>query len=299
MLLLPEDQDIRRYVLRYISADIVDSLTEGKDSWIYVLVTLLSVLAVVLITWLAIRINKRVFMKIKARRKEMQFYFFEKVSSVIIVAIGVFLVLIIFNGMESLGRTLLGGTAIISAVAAFVAQDAIKDVLAGLMMSIYKPFEIGSRIELEDKTVGIVKDISMRHVVLQGIDNKCIIIPNSKINAMKVVNYTYLKTYHSMVMEFFVSYDTDTKKASEVIRKAVMESPFSIPKKDVKDGDYGQVYFSEYGESSLKLVTSVYYEVTSPTEKVRDDINTRVKEALAANGIEIPYPYVNIVNKKV
>ena len=44
------------------------------------------------------------------------------------------------------------------------------------------------------------------------------------------------------------------------------------------------------------MATTVYYEPTSPTEVVKDDINSRVKRALETNGIEIPYNYLNIIN---
>ena len=49
----------------------------------------------------------------------------------------------------------------------YTCQDIIKDVVAGSMISMFNPFEIGNRIELEDGTAGVVKDITMRHVVLQ------------------------------------------------------------------------------------------------------------------------------------
>ena len=42
------------------------------------------------------------------------------------------------------------------------------------------------------------------------------------------------------------------------------------------------------------MATTVYYEPTNPTEAVKDDINSRVKRALDAAGIEIPYNYVTV-----
>jgi small-conductance mechanosensitive channel len=51
----------------------------------------------------------------------------------------------------------------------------------------------------------------------------------------------------------------------------------------------------EYAGSYLELATTVYYTASNPTERVRSDVNTRVKKALEAAGIEIPYDYVNVV----
>ena len=44
------------------------------------------------------------------------------------------------------------------------------------------------------------------------------------------------------------------------------------------------------------METTVYYKGV-PTEIVRSDVNIRVNEALKANGIEIPYTYVNVIQK--
>jgi len=59
--------------------------------------------------------------------------------------------------------------------------------------------------------------------------------------------------------------------------------------------EYGHVYFIQYADSSLVMASTVYYEPTTLTEVVKSGINTRVKQALDENGIEIPYNYVNVV----
>ena len=62
-----------------------------------------------------------------------------------------------------------------------------------------------------------------------------------------------------------------------------------------KEPDYGKVYFLAFRDSSLEMGTTAYYEPSTPTEVFKDDINTRVKKALEANNIEIPYNYLNVV----
>ena len=188
----------------------------------------------------------------------------------------------------------------VSGVLIFAAQDIIKDVLGGLMISIFKPFEIGNRVELEDGTAGIVRDINMRHVVLQLLDTQVVVIPNSKLNTMSVRNYSYLETYRSALFRFYIGYDSDVEKAIQVIRDAIIASAYSMPAKETDHGnDYAPIYFMAYESSSLRLDTTVYYSPSSPTEVVISDINLRVKHALKENGIEIPYTYLNVVQKQV
>ena len=259
------------------------------------------VVAIILIIcamWVLFRVNRIVFERIKKKQRGIHIVFFERINKAIILIGGTILALSGFGGLGSIWKTFLGGTAIISAVLAFAAQDVIKDVLAGLMISIYKPFEIGNRIELENGVAGIVVDITMRHVVLAGVETQKLIIPNSRINSMNLRNYSYHSTNRAAQFKFHIAYGSDVEKAIKVIRKAIMDSEYTIPGRDTKKGkDYGDVYFMAYEDSSLLLLTNVYYKSTVPSEVLTSDVNLRVNKALAENGIEIPFPYVNVVQK--
>ncbi|MBR6089592.1 MAG: hypothetical protein IKP86_06640 [Anaerolineaceae bacterium] len=58
---------------------------------------------------------------------------------------------------------------------------------------------------------------------------------------------------------------------------------------------YTPVYFLELSDSALIMSVTVYYNHETRTESVRDNINTSVFTAMAENGIEIPYNYMNVV----
>lgn len=257
----------------------------------------LTIIAALLIAWILMRINKRIFREIQKNNKEgLHLIFFQRVISLTILIACIIIAFSTFGGVTSVWKTLLGGTAIISAVLAFAAQDVIKDILAGLMISIYKPFEIGDRIELDNGMTGVVKDISMRHVVMLTWDTQRLVIPNSKLNSMIILNDSYHADTRSIQFEFHIGYGSDVEKAQKVIREAIMDSVYTQPGKETEDGMiYGPVYFMKYGESSLDLATTAYYSKDIPSEIVKNDINMRVNRALNENGIEIPYNYINVV----
>ena len=255
-------------------------------------------LVIVIMIWILLRINKMLFRKIEQERPGLQLRFFHRIISAGILIGGVILMVSSFGGLGFVWKTLLGGTAIISAVLIFVAQDVAKDILAGLVISICRPFEIGDRIEVEDGTAGIVKDINMRHVVISTWDTQKLIIPNSRLNTMQIRNNSYKAHLRSAQFLFYIAYGSDVEKAMEVIRQAVMDSSLSEPGQETESGSrYGDVYFFAYEASSLRLGTTVYYKTDCPTERIKTDINLRVGKALKENGIEIPYPYINVVQK--
>jgi small-conductance mechanosensitive channel len=160
------------------------------------------------------------------------------------------------------------------------------------MISTTKPFNLGDRIELDDGTAGIVKDITIRHVVLQGIDTLKIVIPNSEVNARRVTNLSYQTKTRSIHFRFTVGLNSRIEQVKQVIGDAVRQSPYSV----AREGDsYSPVYFIAYQPNGLEMAVTVYYEPTSPTEKVKDDVNSRVKQALDDAGIEIPYNYMTVI----
>ena len=165
-------------------------------------------------------------------------------------------------------------------------------MFCGFMISATKPFNIGDRIELDDGTAGVVKDITIRHVVLQGIDTLKIIIPNSEINSKRITNLSHQTTTRSIHFRFQVGLASNVSLVKEVIKTAVSESPCSIPR---TGEEYSPVYFIRYTNDGLEMGTTVYYEPVYPTEVVRDDINCRVNRALNAAKIEIPYPYTTVI----
>ena len=263
--------------------------------WAVVKLVSTALLSIVLVTVL-LRLEKKASKRWLQKHTNINIRFVENILRFLLIFVAVEWVVMSSSITQSFGRMLFQGTTVIAAIAGFAAQPVIADMICGLMLSAAKPFDIGDRIELEDGTAGIVKDITLRHVTLQDIDTVVRVIPNSKLNGMKLANMSLSQNLRSVHMRFNVAYDTDVHQAIDVIRRAVEESPLTVPgRPGAQGGEYGPVYFIQYADSSLVMATTVYYEPKSATEAVKSDINTRVKAALDAAGIEIPYSYVNVV----
>lgn len=253
----------------------------------------------ILVTTVIIRLGKHVFEKRLKHKDNIQIRFVENILRAAVVIIAVFWVFNYGEGAGNFGKVLFQGTAIVSAIVGLAAQPVISDLCCGLVLITSKPFEIGDRIELEDGTAGIVKDINLRHVVINRIDSIDMIIPNSRLNSMALSNMSRNPGRRSVHMRFSVGYGADPELVESVIRNAVISSHYTVAGKQTSYGpDYGPVYFLEYAESALVFGTTVYYTPDTPTEVLKSDINQRVGRALVANDIEIPYNYVNVVMQK-
>ncbi len=263
----------------------------------FILFLVLCIIGYVLLYKILKMVTHRLFRTLESKHgHRIHIEFLERMANMAVVIIVVVSVL----GWENIGGSLLGSAAVITGVIGFAAQDVIKDILSGLLISIYKPFDLGDRIELEDGTAGIVESITMRHVVIVRIDTLRMVIPNSKINSASILNYSFGDIQRSCLFKFPVDYKSDVEKTRQIIYDAVKESPYSVPGKKQKDGtmNYGNVYFIDLSDSALVMAVTVYYEAGVAGERLKDDINTRVFEALGENGIEIPYNHTTVVMKK-
>lgn len=258
---------------------------------------LLSAITLVVVV-LILRAQNRITAKLRKGKASLNARLVDNGFKFLLIFLAIQFVMMSSELTKNFGQTLFQGTAVLAAIAGFAAQNVLADILCGLIISTTKPFEIGNRISLESGISGIVVDMTLRHVVLRGIDTQMYVVPNSKMNAEKITNLSWQTETRSVDFRFLVAYTSDPDRARAVIRQAVMDSPLSVPGKPGKDGkEYADVYFLSMEEYSLQMGTTAYYMPGTPTEVFRTDINTRVKNALASNGIEIPYRYINVQMK--
>ena len=278
------------------NADLISQITKYMQdnptiaAWINLVV---SIIIAVLIVLILLKIERKITRKWIDKHDGINARFTEKVIRCVIIFLAVLWVIMSNSITQSFGSSVFQGTAVLAAIAGFAAKPILSDMFCGFMISTTKPFNIGDRIELDDGTAGIVKDITIRHVVLQGIDTLKIVIPNSEITSRRITHLSHMTKTRSIHFRYVVGLNTKADEAKRVIQEAISESPWSLPR---VGEDYSPVYFLDFTDNGLLMATTVYYAPTSPTEVVKDDINSRVKRALEAAGIEIPYNYVNVIN---
>ena len=262
---------------------------QGAAPWISLGI---SIAIATLVVFILLKVEKKITRKWLTKHGSINNLYTEKVIRFLIIFVAVLFVIMSNSLTRSFGSSLFQGTAVLAAIAGFAAKPILSDMFCGFMISTTKPFNIGDRIELDNGTSGIVKDITIRHVVLQGIDTLKIVIPNSEINSRSITNLSHETKVRSIHFKFTVGLNSNTDQVKRIIQDAIRDSEYTVP----RDGeDYSPVYFLAYLDSGLQMATTVYYMPGTPTEYVKDDVNSRVKRALDANAIEIPYNYMTVI----
>lgn len=189
-----------------------------------------------------------------------------------------------FDATKDLASVLIQNTALLVAVLGFAAQQTLNDILSGLMLSWYKPFDIGSRIHLTSQPItGIVEDITLRHTVIRCFDNNRIIIPNSIINKEILKNSDYEDSVIGNFLEVAVSSETDIRKAIQILDDIIRQHPSVINTVIYSPG----ILVKDLTKDGYVLKATVWTKTVDNNFSASSEIRIMIQEKFRENGIRL------------
>ncbi|AUQ65396.1 mechanosensitive ion channel family protein [Phaeobacter inhibens] len=183
-------------------------------------------------------------------------------------------------------------TSIIAAIGAaglaigLAMQGALSNVAAGIMLILFRPFKLGDFIEV-DGEMGTVKEITLNNTVIASLSNLKVIIPNSEVWGNTITNYSEFDTRRAE-WNFGVGYGANLATAEQVIRDTIM----SDSRSHAEPEPFIQV--NNLNSSSVDFLVRVWVDAAEYFQ-YQADMKRRVKEALDAAGIDIPFPTRTLV----
>lgn len=177
----------------------------------------------------------------------------------------------------------LTGLGILGFTVGFAIQDVSKNFVAGLLLLLQQPFDIGDSIEVAGYG-GKVITIDLRATLLRTFDGKHLLIPNADVFTNAIINYSQTAR-RRIQLTAGVAYDTDLDAAEEIALTTISRI------EGVLEEPGPALIFENFGESSVDF--SLYYWVDANLPGVWGGTNAGVKaikQAFEQAGIEIPFP---------
>jgi len=160
-------------------------------------------------------------------------------------------------------------------------QGSLANFAAGVLMVIFRPFKVGDFIEGAG-VAGIVEEMQVFTTQLRTPDNKTIIIPNAKLTADNITNFS-AKDTRRVDMVVGIGYDDDIGKAKKVVRDLLAEDGRVLTDPPPTVG------VVELADSTVNL--AVYSWVKSADYlSVYSDTLESIKKRFDAEGISMPAP---------
>ncbi len=188
-------------------------------------------------------------------------------------------------GLDLKGLALIAG--VLSLGIGFGLQNIASNFASGLIMMFERPVRVGDLISVGDME-GVIKDIKIRSTTISTPDNISVIVPNSVFVSGQVINWTLGDPKIRIHIPVGVAYGSDVQLVTKLLMEIAREHP------DVLDNPQPEVWFNEFGDSSLNFELLVW--ISSPTirRRVMSDVNYAIEAAFREHGVEIPFPQQDV-----
>ncbi len=186
---------------------------------------------------------------------------------------------------------LLAGLGIAGFIIGFALQDSLSNFASGLMILMYRPFDVGDTVEAGG-IKGRVSHMSLVNTTFLTLDNQKLVVPNNLLWQSTIMNVTAQRTRRVDLM-FGIGYGDDIEKAEKILQEIVDEH------EAVLDDPVAKIRLHELGESSVNFIVRPWVK-TDDYWKTYWDITKAVKIRFDEEGISIPFPQrdVHIIEHK-
>ena len=178
---------------------------------------------------------------------------------------------------------LIASLGVSSVAIGFAFQDILQNWLAGILILLRQPFEIGDQIVVNNYE-GTVEQIKTRATIIITYDGKRVVIPNNTVYNNSVVVNTAHKFIRSQY-DIGVGYDEDYMEAMKILKETIEKVEGVTSEKPVETLVWDQadswltIRVRWWTKSDRASVVHVWSKVLLETQKAMND-----------HGIDLPFP---------
>ena len=198
--------------------------------------------------------------------------FMQQFGSALIWVIMLILYAHLIPVLRSMGTALLAGASIASVVIGLAAQSTLGNLVAGISITIYRPFRLGDTIQVASPTgteIGVVENISLGYTTLRTADGRFVVVPNALAASQVSINLSASYSPWPISVVIRVNRDADL----EALRKLAI----SVAQEAVGEKAVGGCFLTKVEAAAAVLEL----RVQAPDGATRDSLRTTLLSKLA------------------
>lgn len=225
---------------------------------------------------------KKIKEKTSQNVEDSMFDFALKIVRMIIYIIAGFIVI------TTLGVNLNGlvaGLGIGGVIFTLAAQDTAKNLFAGVVVFLDKPFVVGDWIEIENFE-GTVEDITFRSTRVRTFENSVVNIPNAIISNSSIINWSKMEKRRYR-MNLCIQLDTPLEK----LEKFQLRVQDMLQERDAIYDDSIIVKLDTISDNGLNILICSFTDSIDYNSYIaeKEDINYKIMKILKEENIELAY----------
>ncbi len=237
----------------------------------------LTFISILLIAWLIAAIVKRMvrslFKRTNPNMSELAKNFLIGMSSKLVMLIGL---LIALSNLGIQIGPILAGLGIMGFIIGFAFQETLSNFASGLMILIYRPYDVGDKIRVSDLE-GKVSKMNLVSTTIFTSANHHLTIPNNKIWKDIIHNITSQPTVR-MDLFFTAPFNAASDTVLQLIKDEVESNPIVLKDKPKK------VHIQALGDSEVKYIARFWIN-SDDIDETRWVIAEGVKKRFDTKGI--------------
>lgn len=263
-------------------------LSEFMDKAIAFGLKVLAALAIYLIgAWIIKKIKNIVHNIFVKRNTEHSIASF--VESLVSITLTVFLVIFTISALgvntTSLAALLAaGGMAIGMAL-----SGTVQNFAGGIMLLVFKPFKAGDFIEAQGYS-GTVTDVTIVSTKITTTDNRNIIIPNGALSNGTINNYSQ-NVFRRLEWLVDVEYGAPSDKVKSLLKKIVDDERRIVYAPTAPANP--TIALNALRDSSVQFIVRAWVKKEEYWD-VLYDVNEKIYNEIPENGIQFPYPQLDV-----
>ncbi len=122
--------------------------------------------------------------------------------------------------LRTFGTALLTSVGVASVVVGFAAQNTLGNIVAGISLILYRPFEVDDHVQVSAPSgleTGVVESLTLGYTVLRTDDNRRVVVPNSVMATQVMVNLTSRDPRAMLVLPIDIGYSADLDVARRIL----------------------------------------------------------------------------------
>ena len=277
--------------------DIFAAMNQYKD--------ILELIAIIIISFIIFNIvlkliKKSLLEKVKTKKQRSNVTVFTDLLKYLFAFFLIIIGISVYSGkLGDLGFV----AGLLTVAVGWALQKPISGVVAWLILVTRQPFHIGDRVIISNMK-GDVTNITLTHIFLDEVggtidgeegSGRTVMIPTSVIFEQEVINYTQRDDYILDEVVTAITYESDLKKAEEIITDAVDSIMKSIregfPKRIRKDS-YVRLMFQDSGID----VIIRYYTIATRRNEITTSIRREIWNSIRKRpSVEFAYPHTEVL----
>ncbi|MDB6023205.1 MAG: hypothetical protein JWQ04_3062 [Pedosphaera sp.] len=184
--------------------------------------------------------------------------------------------------LNTLGTAWLASVGVVSVVLGLAAQNTLGNLIAGISLLLYRPFNLGDRLQVMSPTgleTGVVESLNLGYTILRTPDNRRLVIPNSAMASQTSVNLSLTDGRKLCVVPIRLSPEANVEQARKILIELAKQHPKCL--------EYAGCPLTELGHASVTLSLQMWCEDAQAAADLKNDLLEAAKKRFENEGIEL------------